>query len=249
MERLNELFVEVFPANDGSGMDFSPSLPARDVAPAANVDLNLYLNFSPQAAYKNADPEIQREKEKAHETQTQQIVELIKSHLGPMEQARAACGKRWRQAKYRVAVLGRTRAALAPIATALREARIPFRALDLESLKDRPEVLDALAMARALLNPQDRVAWLGVLRAPWCGLSLEDLHVLTSADDANLLARPVPDLIARALASAQRAWARGGNARGECDGRWACRTRRLACGNARNLARTNLAPAGRGGLR
>ena len=55
-----------------------------------------------------------------------------------------------------------------PIAEALRDAAIPFRAVDLENLGDRPEVLDALALARALFNPEDRVAWLGVLRAPWC---------------------------------------------------------------------------------
>ena len=91
----------------------------------------------------------------------------------------AARGKRWR-----------------PWPQALREAGIPFAAVDLEKLNERPEVLDALALARALLNPQDRVAWLGVLRAPWCGLSLADLHTLASADDAELLTRPVPDLLA-----------------------------------------------------
>ncbi len=106
-----------------------------------------------------------------------------------MEAARAE-GKR-----YRIAVLGRARKALAPVAAALREAEIPFAAVDLEKLNERPEVLDALALARALLNPHDRVAWLGVLRAPWCGLSLADLHTLVSADDAELLARPVPELL------------------------------------------------------
>jgi ATP-dependent exoDNAse (exonuclease V) beta subunit len=82
-----------------------------------------------------------------------------------------------------------------PIAAALREAAIPFRAVELEPLQQRPEVLDALALARALVNPQDRVAWLGLLRAPWCGLSLQDLHTLVSADDPELLARPVPELL------------------------------------------------------
>jgi ATP-dependent exoDNAse (exonuclease V) beta subunit len=106
---------------------------------------------------------------------------------------------RERGEKYRVAVLARARKSLAPIAQALREAEIPFRALDLEGLAARPEVFDALALARALLNPHDRVAWLGVLRAPWCGLSLEDLHRLTSADDPELLSRPVPELLAERL--------------------------------------------------
>ena len=51
------------------------------------------------------------------------------------------------------------------------------------------------SLARALLNPMDRVAWLGVLRAPWCGLSLSDLYQLVSSDDAELLAQPVPELL------------------------------------------------------
>ena len=104
-----------------------------------------------------------------------------------MEQARISGDK------YRVAVLGRTRNALAPIAQALRAAKIPFRSVDLEKLSARPEVLDALALARALLNPIDRVAWLGILRAPWCGLSLADLHTLTSADNPELLPAPFPN--------------------------------------------------------
>ena len=66
-------------------------------------------------------------------------------------------------------------------------------------MQDRPEIIDALALARALLNREDRVAWLGVLRAPWCGLSLADLHTLASADDEQLKSRPVPDLLAERL--------------------------------------------------
>ncbi len=93
-------------------------------------------------------------------------------------------------------MLARARKSLAPIAEALRKAKIPFRAVELEQLQDRAEIIDALALARALFNPHDRVAWLSVLRAPWCGLSLADLHALVSADDPDLLARPVPELIA-----------------------------------------------------
>ncbi len=110
--------------------------------------------------------------------------------MGAMEQARI------RGEKYRIAVLGRTRAALAPVTEALRDAAIPLSGRStLDPLADRPEVLDALALARALVNPEDRVAWLGVLRAPWCALPLDDLHRLTSGDDPGVLARPIPELL------------------------------------------------------
>ena len=81
------------------------------------------------------------------------------------------------------AVLVRAREHAAPITRLLREAAIPFRGVELERLNERPEVLDALAVTRALLHPADRVAWLAVLRAPWCGASLGDLHHLAGAEE------------------------------------------------------------------
>ena len=191
---LNEIFAKVFAKDDGSGITFSPAQPARGDDFVPDPRFNLHLDFVPQAGRgKAADPEAVDEREAAHDAQTKEVVALIQSHMERVEQSRA------RADKYRVAVLGRTRNALAPIAKALRDAAIPFRAVDIEKLASRPEVLDALALARALLNPMDRVAWLGVLRAPWCGLALESLHRLTSADDPELLDRPVPELLAERL--------------------------------------------------
>ncbi|MGA9672378.1 MAG: 3'-5' exonuclease, partial [Terracidiphilus sp.] len=190
VKRLNDVFAQVFATDDGSGVTFSPAEPARESEHCHNQNFELHIGFSAQTiAKKPVSSGDTGEAESSGKEQVRQIVAVIHSHEKAVENARAT------DQKYRIAVLARARRLLVPIAQALREAGIPFRAVELEKLAERPEVLDALALARALLNPHDRVAWLGVLRAPWCGLALNDLHLLTSADDAKLLARPVPDLL------------------------------------------------------
>ena len=81
-----------------------------------------------------------------------------------------------------VALLVRSRAHLAEIAPALKDTGIPFQAIEIEMLGHRPVVQDLLALTRALVHPADRVAWLSVLRAPWCGLTLADLEALAGYD-------------------------------------------------------------------
>jgi ATP-dependent helicase/nuclease subunit A len=82
-----------------------------------------------------------------------------------------------------IAVLARARKHLASITSELSRdcgaGPIPYRAMQIDTLDECSEVLDALALTRALFHPADRVAWLAVLRAPWCGLSLADLLALT----------------------------------------------------------------------
>lgn len=77
-----------------------------------------------------------------------------------------------------IAILVRGRSSLPPLLAALRAAGIEYRGIELESLTDRPAVRDLVALAKALLHGGDRSAWLAVLRAPWCGLTLVDLHLL-----------------------------------------------------------------------
>jgi len=78
-----------------------------------------------------------------------------------------------------IALLVRNRTHLADIVPALKVAGIAFRAVDIDPLKERPVVQDLTALVRALLHPADRIAWLAVLRAPWCGMTLDDLARLT----------------------------------------------------------------------
>jgi len=77
-----------------------------------------------------------------------------------------------------IAVLVRSRPHLEIILKHLKANDISFTAVDIESLKNRPVIQDLLSLARAISHPADRIAWLAILRAPWCGLTLSDLHAL-----------------------------------------------------------------------
>jgi ATP-dependent exoDNAse (exonuclease V) beta subunit len=81
------------------------------------------------------------------------------------------------------AILVRNRAHLDAIVPALKDAGLRFRAIEIELLGEKQVVQDLYALTRALMHPADRIAWLAVLRAPWCGLSLSDLLLL--AEDQN----------------------------------------------------------------
>jgi ATP-dependent helicase/nuclease subunit A len=85
-----------------------------------------------------------------------------------------------------VAILGRTRASFRKIVPQLREVGLRFRAIGIEELGCRPVVQDLLALTRALAHLADRLAWLAVLRAPWCGLTLTDLYALFSTQTTHV---------------------------------------------------------------
>jgi len=113
----------------------------------------------------------------------------------------AALVETWRQRKLSagkpasIAVLVRVKSHLQQIALTLREKQIPYRAVEIEALAEQQEVLDALSLLRALLHPADRIAWLAVLRAPWCGLTVLDLHTLTGSDDPACASLCISELI------------------------------------------------------
>jgi len=104
---------------------------------------------------------------------------------------------------WRIAVLGRARSHLWAVIEEFKkdygDGPLLYRAIDLDPLDQMPEVLDALALTRTLLHPSDRVAWLAVLHAPWCGLGLADLLALTGeGQEAN------PDATIAQLAEERR---------------------------------------------
>jgi ATP-dependent exoDNAse (exonuclease V) beta subunit len=87
-----------------------------------------------------------------------------------------------RAAEGRAAILVRSRESLAGIVPALKAAGIRYRAIEIEHLGEKQVVQDLYALTRALLHLGDRIAWLSLLRAPWCGLSLRQLHQIAGSD-------------------------------------------------------------------
>jgi ATP-dependent exoDNAse (exonuclease V) beta subunit len=100
--------------------------------------------------------------------------------------AREIATLRAQQPRLSIAVLAQSRPVAAPILRALRAAGIAAVGVDLVALAERPVVRDLVALGRALLDAGDRSAWLAVLRAPTCGLTLADLLQVAEA------ARPGP---------------------------------------------------------
>ncbi|HTM63219.1 MAG TPA: UvrD-helicase domain-containing protein [Gammaproteobacteria bacterium] len=82
----------------------------------------------------------------------------------------------------KIAILVRSRPHLAAIIPALKAAGLNYNALEIDPLMTRPSIQDCLVLTRALIHPADRIAWLSLLRAPWCGLTISDLLELCRHD-------------------------------------------------------------------
>ncbi len=54
--------------------------------------------------------------------------------------------------------------------------------MELAQLDEKPVIQDLMALTRALPHLADRVSWLAILRAPWCGLTLADLEAIAGVD-------------------------------------------------------------------
>jgi ATP-dependent exoDNAse (exonuclease V) beta subunit len=84
----------------------------------------------------------------------------------------------------KMAVLVSNRLHLRWVIQELQAREIPFQAVEIDPLAERPVIQDLIALTRAIVHLADRTAWFAVLRAPWCGLSLADLYAL-GADAPN----------------------------------------------------------------
>jgi len=183
VEQFNRDFALIFP--DGPGPHALPYTPAQPTLPASPHARATIWHANPIPASTPGAPGLDSETWVRNNGTTlsarirdaQQICRIARQWIAkPLPPGRTE--------PWRIAVLVRIRSHLNQIVAALKqEDAIPFRAVEIETLDQRQEVLDLVALTRALLHPADRVATLAVLRSPCCGLSLADLHLLTGADD------------------------------------------------------------------
>jgi ATP-dependent helicase/nuclease subunit A len=170
VDRLNQIFAQIFGLATGEEyqVTFAPSS-AHSPAPRGSLGVKVW----PFISSSQPTPE---EKRAVEDAEARQVVNIIREHLPAVEAAER------KNSEFRIAVLVRARTHLELIARRLRKAEIPFRAVEIEQLGERQEVKDLTSLTRAFLHPMDRIAWLSVLRAPWCGLTLKDLHALANSD-------------------------------------------------------------------
>ncbi|MBV8741814.1 MAG: UvrD-helicase domain-containing protein, partial [Sinobacteraceae bacterium] len=165
IEWNNRLFARLFPAEDNlreSAVAFTSSMAGGAAAetgsvPPAQADL---FTASPPAAPPPASILLFDDARPGAEMDAivGRIVELRRS-----------------DAAATIAVLVAARTHAAPIIAALEQQDVDTVGVELVALQELSIIRDLVALARALLHPGDRTAWLAVLRAPWCGASLHSL--------------------------------------------------------------------------
>lgn len=104
-----------------------------------------------------------------------------------------------------IAILVRSRTQLPAITRALDHQHIAYQGLDTDRSITRPHIQDVWSLTQALLMPADRLAWLSLLRSPWCGLTLSDIHHIATynTEQPVLFALSQPDCIQNLTPSGQ----------------------------------------------
>lgn len=77
-----------------------------------------------------------------------------------------------------IAILVRSRTHLFGLLSRLATHGWPVRAIEIDAVAEVQVGQDLIGLTRALSHAGDRIAWLGLLRAPWCGLTWRDLEAL-----------------------------------------------------------------------
>jgi ATP-dependent helicase/nuclease subunit A len=186
----NRAFASLFPASDdlrASAVAFTPSQPGA--APVQGLCAKAAAPTSAQAIADLADscPE------------ASSVAVQLRLFSGDNRDAETAAiteriaALRAADPTATVAILVAARTHATPIMMALEAQGVDAIGVDLIPLQDLSIVRDLVALLQALHHLGDRTAWLAVLRAPWCGLSLKTLTALSHKGDKHLLWEALAD--------------------------------------------------------
>ncbi|MDC3280629.1 UvrD-helicase domain-containing protein [Candidatus Pseudothioglobus singularis] len=153
----NEIFANIFPNEDNLILGSIHYSKSTPFSKEEQKNAISFYVFSP-----NQDQE-----------EAEEIVKIIKQSL-------------LRNQEKEIAVLVRSRSHLSQVSSALQKNNINFESLKTESLRSNLFTRDLLSLTRALLSLSDKLAWLSILRAPWCGLKLKDLLALSKTSDQTI---------------------------------------------------------------
>ena len=159
---INASFATIFPLQDDNAqgaISYRPFIATKHTEAGAGVEVHAIVKQADESA----------ETVSQHEADT--VIRIIQNEYTA-------------NPSVKIAVLVRSKKHLAALVTKLRRehTNIPFQAVEIEALQGRQIVQDLLALTHALHHRADRVHWLAILRAPWCGLTLHDLHTLAGAN-------------------------------------------------------------------
>jgi ATP-dependent exoDNAse (exonuclease V) beta subunit len=166
---INQAFTQVFPNKDAKNhgaIRYSPFTASLGNEDGEGVNLHPLIwpasNVGQEAdGEEDGNPDLYQ----LEAAYVAKLIEQLKTQLNPPQ---------------KIAVLVRSRNHLQALVTEIRRhhQNLHFQALEIEPLNERQTVQDAWSLLCALMHRADRTHWLNLLRAPWCGLNLADLHAL-----------------------------------------------------------------------
>jgi ATP-dependent helicase/nuclease subunit A len=114
-------------------------------------------------------------------------ISICENQVAEAEQLVKAIKECIQRGDEKIAVLVRSKAHLVEILPMLRRHRIPYRGVDIDPLQHQSAFIDLRLITVAIVEPEDRIACLGLLRSPLVGLSLADIKALVQTDyDGNM---------------------------------------------------------------
>ncbi len=208
IEWTNEAFTNLFPKSDdlrASAVAFTPSLAgltrtSHEIGTSAQVPLagprpNDTQPSADRAEVRHATaPDNTQPSAGRAEVSRASAPDAVRLHLFPGDNRAAETNAiidhivelRAANPTETVAILVAARTHAAAIMLALEARAVDAIGVDLIPLRDLSIVRDLVALLEALYHLGDRTAWLAVLRAPWCGLSLQTLTAISHRRDAKL---------------------------------------------------------------